>query len=517
MRTIIKYLTIAVLFTISACSPQLPKAPDLSVPPPPVAYGMAKSMSGDDYNALSNEQKYVVANKLMGTLYKGVPVNEFFDFSSGLLPLKLKKEEGFLANMQAKLSTPLDSKEKTDALTRLEDKNKETAKYSFDEREKPIQYPLAMLFEFPPSQDFFNRWVAYKLANSILFSPALEEDSANFSDIQGINYRLIKMMDEKKGIRDIVYTHLISQENWRRYRSPEDNVRAMIEVFLGIFDRDQDVPKGAIACQNWHLTDGNDQFQLVIGFNENAKVQTVLDTGVINCYDFYRVVSQHSLLIPRITTVLVGSFFMGFSDDKNTAIINAIVAANPQTFQDIFLMMLFSKEYLMNVERPKEFEETFFNIAARIYWSPARRSFPDFANPYENTFPTMKNMGQAPLTYKLGRFPEIPQDAVAFGYYHKAVREQLLLDQKRDPFNAGDAGWKSDFTDPTKVPLVGDDYINYLFLSVISRQATAEELSVLKKLIVDQKFQDNRDAKALIVLDYLSRLTETYNFKKVVQ
>jgi len=506
MQTINKYLPIVILFCIGACNPQIPQSQATPISARPTASGPAVPLSDIDYNALSNEQKYIVANKLMGTLYKGVPVNDFFDLGQGLLPLKLKKNEDFLSTSQRGLSQPLEKTVKADHLMLIEEKSK------FNTERKPIEYPLAMLFEFPLSQDFFNRWVAYKLANTILFSPALENDSVDYTDVQDINYRLITMMDAKKSIRDIVYEHIISQENWRRFRSPEDNVREMIEVFLGLFDRDKDVAKGAIACQNWYLTDANQKFQLTIGFNENGTMQEVLDTGIINCYDFYRVLSQHPLLIPRITTVLVNSFFMGFPAEKNTAIVNAIVAANPVTFQDIFLMMLFSKEYLLNVERPKEFEETFFNIASRIYWVPRQSFFSDFANPSSQIFPTMKNMGQAPLTYKLGRFPEIPQDAIGFGFYHKAVREQLLIDRKTDSFNPNDSGWRSNFIDNR---LVGDDFIHYLFLSVVSRQATEDELGVLNSLIADQKFQDKKTEKAMIVLDYSSRLTEIYNFKAV--
>jgi hypothetical protein len=507
MQTKNNYIAILILVCLGACDPQIPKAPDAFVPTTPTAYGTAKSLSNEEYNVLSSEQKYVVANKLMGTLYKGVPANDFFDLSTGLLPLKLKKDDNFLSGVQRSLSQPLTKSVRADSLLRIEER------YTFNTRSKPMEYPLAMLFEFPISQDFLNRWVAYKLANTILFSPALENDSVDFPDIQDINYRLVKMMDEKKGIREIVYEHVVSQENWRRFRSPEDNVREMIEVFLGLFDRDADVPRGATACKNWYLTDGNQGYQLIIGFNENSEIQSVLDTGVINCHDFYRVLSNHPLLIPRITTVLVNTFFMGFPVDKNTAIVNAIVAANPKTFQDIFLMMLFSKEYLLNVERPKEFEETFFNVAARVYWEPYTRFFSNFADTNgESLFPTMKNMGQAPLTYKLGRFPEIPQDAVAFGFYHKAVREQLLIDRKTDPFNVNDGGWKTNFID---VRLVDNDFINYLFLSVVGRQAKAEELTVLNGLIKDRKFEDKKSEKAMIVLDYLSRLTETYNFKAV--
>lgn len=91
---------------------------------------------------------------------------------------------------------------------------------------------------------------------------------------------------------------MISQENWRRFRSPEDNTREMIEIFLGLFDQDAEVPKASIACKNWSLTDDEQGYQLVIGFDENTEPQEVLGAAILSCYDFYQAVAQHPLLIP---------------------------------------------------------------------------------------------------------------------------------------------------------------------------------------------------------------------------
>lgn len=121
-------------------------------------------------------------------------------------------------------------------------------------------------------------------------------------------------------------------------------------------------------------------------------------------------------------------------------------------------------------------------------------------------------MGQASHTYKLGRFPEVPLDSLSFSYYHKGVRERLLIDRKTDAFNAADGGWKKEFTDAA---LQGDDFIHYLFLSVVSRKATADELLALNDVIVRRRYQTNKEGQAMIVFDYLSRLAELYTFLAV--
>ncbi len=502
MNPIRGILICVLLLWSSGCTPEVPQSSQKNESANIRASGAAAKLSESEYNALSNEQKYAVVNKLMGTVYKGVPVADFFNIEGGLANPALKSEANFIEETEAALSRPLEDKEVY--LARIEEK------YFFDEVRKPMEYPLAMLFEFPVSRDYFHRWIAYRLANSILFSPALENDSVDYTDIQDIQFRLVKMMDEGKTIREIVYEQMISQENWRRFRSPEDNTREMIEIFLGLFNQDAEVPKASIACKNWSLTDDEQGYQLVIGFDENTEPQEVLGATILSCYDFYRVVSEHPLLIPRIASVVVDGFFVGYPAEQKTALVNAIVAAGPTTFDHLFFIILFSREYLLNAERPKDFEETFFSTAGKIQWVAYERFFNDLNSPFGGaSFPTLRNMGQASLTYKLGRFPEVPLDSLSFSYYHKAVRERLLIDRKTDAFNPADGGWQKEFT---QVALQGDDFIHYLFLSVVSRKATADERLVLNDAIVKRRYQTNKEGQAMIVFDYLSRLAELYTF-----
>ncbi|MGD9261293.1 MAG: hypothetical protein PVG44_12665, partial [Desulfobacterales bacterium] len=104
---------------------------------------------------------------------------------------------------------------------------------------------------------------------------------------------------------------------------------------------------------------------------------------------------------------------------------------------------------------------------------------------------------------------EIPLDTLSFSYYHKAVREKLLIDKKGDEFNDDDGGWQAEFIE---VDVDGDAFINYLFLSVVSRYAVQEELDELNAIIASRGYdKEGKDLnKAMIVLDYLSRLSELY-------
>ena len=458
-------------------------------------------LTADAYRAMPVLDQYEVVNKLLGALYKGAAAADFFDFTNGLEPLVIKSGAMDIFDVRAALKQPLNDKGAEFDL--IDDK------YNFQEQAQPIQYPLAMLYEFPLSRDFFAAWMAYKLANTILFSPALELETCDYTDLHRVLQRLVSMIEDGASIREVVYKHMISQENWRRFRSPEDNTREMMEIFLGRF-KDEEVPLASLACKNWSLTDDRDHYQLVIGYDENTESQAILDTTVTNCTDVYMAIAQHADLIPRITAILVENLLTGSPSDVQQQIVDTIVSENPQVFEDIFIPILFSRAFLIETERPAQLEERFFNIAHRIHWWANANFFIDINHAWSSsTYPSLKNMKQAALTYKLGRPAEVPLDTMSFSYFHKAIRERLLLDQRRDAFNENDGGWQEEFI---QVDLVNDDFIKYLFLGVISRLPSEFELTTLRQIIEDRGYTKETQSvhRAMIVMDYLSRLSETY-------
>jgi hypothetical protein len=406
-----------------------------------------------------------------------------------------------IAGIEAQLSQPL--KDLDSYLNEIDEK------YYFDSGREPLQYPLAMLFELPLSRDYYEIWISYKLMNTILFSPALELETMDHTDIQKIFSRLIYMISEDYSIGDIVYEHMITQENWRRFRSPEDNTREMMEIFLKRF-KDEEVPLASTVCKNWSLTDDSDGYQLVIGFDRNTEPLTLLDTTVVDCYDFYRAVAEHPSLVPTVTARVVDVFFAGYTNEQKAKFIEGVVSTNPVTFKQLFSTIIFSKQYLVHNERPLEFEEAFFNIAHRINWY-AWSNFFKYINSQHKSSSTanMYQMNQAAMTYKLGKPREVPLDTLSFSYYHKSIREQLFLDRKTDPFNINDGGWQAEFID---VIMEQDDFIDYLFLSILSRTAYQNELDELNAVIAERYYDrpEKKMEQAMIVLDYLSRLSELY-------
>jgi len=180
--------------------------------------------------------------------------------------------------------------------------------------------------------------------------------------------------------------------------------------------------------------------------------------------------------------------------------------------------ILFSKEFLLFTTQTKRTEENIFGVAARIQWQPAPAFFDELTNigylspPYVS----LMRMSQAPFNYKLGRSPKAPTDTLNFSLHHKLMRERVLLNQK---IGVGDTeGWADSFiSDPSVSALSNEDFIHYLFLSVITRKATATELTELTKVITKLGYLTNKPAqKARVVLDYLSRLPELYALQAVI-
>ncbi len=437
----IKHLLVSILpLVLSACNPGQPSDGAASGDEKSVK-GYASALSNSEYDNLSALQKYQVTNKLLSTLYKGISIDEFFDVSQGMENLKLKQSSNFLRDIRVKLATDLDVETKTqkdliikgdpDALDITGAPQPIEPKYRFDSA-RPKQMPLARIYEYPPSRDGFSQWMALHLTNTILFSPAEEIDSADVTDVQNLFRRLDLSIMSGNSVRSIIASHQRSVENWRRFRSPEDNTREMIEIYLGLFDRDEDVPRASQACKDLYLTDEAAGYKLAFTDYPNTEPQLVLDVYVTNCNDFYDVVAAHPLVIPRVTSVLIDYFFANRSSEDRTKLVESIAKSDPQTFEDIFTAILFSREYLLNTERPKSFEENFLNTAAKVNWDAHKDIFYSMTTGRGSLRRTeLAEMGWPTMSLKLGRLAGIPLDSLSFANYHKALRESLLLDKYR--------------------------------------------------------------------------------------
>jgi hypothetical protein len=481
--------------------------------------GGPTGLSDQDLAALPAETQYAVANRLLGALYTGVAPADFFDLSAGFATPTVSAGRTFLARARTALGQPLaDRQPVVDHLAQTYDMD------TWPPGAEAVIYPMALLWELTRpeaptgtdataghlSKDAFDLWMAYTLATTILFAPATELDSVDNQDAQKVLYRLNRGIAEDQPIDRIVYDHVTSQENWRRFRSPEDNTREMMEIFLGRFV-DAEVPLAARACRNWQLTSGDEGYQLLKDYGENTTPVDVLDTTVTTCDEFSRKLTQHPRLVPTIAATLVNKFFAGATADERSRLARAFAGAGPTTFRQLFTAILFSREFLLQSSRTLSLEESYFNLARRLGWTPGRATFNDLASPADWRSKTVFQMRQAPLSYKLGR-REIPLDSLSFATYHKVVRENLLVD-RRGSTGEWETGWDPRLYTETG-SIQGDDFTQFLFVTVLGRRAQGDELSTLGSILAAKGWADEttdkRRLKTILILDYLSRLAEPY-------
>lgn len=547
---------------LQACDPGLPSDSATGDFSPS---GYAEPLTAAEYDSLSPAEKYQVSSKLMGTMYKGMPVEEFFDLSSGLSDPQVDSDsENHIQGVRNAINQNLSNQQVQDvqvSINGLDENNNpdpERAKYVFSDSQRPKEEPLALIYEYPLSRDSFIAWMAHFLANTIMFSPAEEMESTNLQDVQNTYKRLITGLTQGHSVRQIIRSHLPSVQRWRVARTPENTGIEGFELYLGLFETKEDSVRVGTACKDLYLTDEDDGYELASTNFGNTEPQIILqedtdndgtpDSGgffITTCDDFYNVLSGHPLVMPRACEVIANYLLAERSLEDRLALCESIVNSGAVTFEDIFKGILFSREYLLNTERPKGFEEAFIPALDMLKWHPQRaggetgqRIWSNMAS-REGSSLFMRNMGWDTMTLKIGRTPDVPLDALSFAGYHKAIREDLLIRDhsftggfitvdEEDVFVEGllytvDTEMNT-IVKPEIAALTPTDYLHFLFLSVLQRLAGDTEVTELLALLENTgnlqtgftggPVIQGHSQVARIVFDYASRLPEFYYFKQ---
>lgn len=488
-------------------------------------------LSNADFNALNEKEKLVVADKLLSSM--------FFAFTPPLLEEKILSGT-FISAIKSGLDAQVQD------IASLEETILIDEQFRQDRDESREISNILARFYLMDSLDsyYYNNWIAYMLTQTIMFSPANELESTSVPNIARVYNRIVTLLDEEATMRYITYMHMISEDNWRRFRSPEDNGREMLEIFTLDAD-DANVPLAGKALQNWRLDrDGN---TLVIGLNENTEPVRLFGTQVTNGDDFYRELAKSQDYTIGVVKRIVDFMFTSSSDAKKVEVMRAILSSSPESFQDIFTQILFSKEYLLSTSRAKSIEELFFPIAKKTSFKH-----------YRNTFYKMENdlddMHQASMKYKLGKLDRVPLDTLSFATSHSFIRDEILLRRSNNDSqelyeNSNRQGWSDPFIayenfnydETLKDESVSlDALIQYLFNAIVMRDASQEELDMFNAHMfanvngeevfvyyydmfvsdsnATRMFNERESRKGtitLLVLDYLSRLDALYMFKEV--
>ena len=515
---IARYLTLVVAtILLAGCKPSSPQKADGA------EEGVLQhsfTLSQGEFNALSPEDQYMVANKALSTMYRGLPMDEFFDLTQGLDDPVIQ-QTNFLNTLQYKLRKPLSQaqlKASYDEVFGLAD-DPETevvdsipARFTSFDNEHPHQRFMARVQGYPLSKDMFSYWMSYFLANTIMFSPAREMDSTNSQDIARVLGYLQETIEKDTPIRDTVRAWLHNLSRWRVSRSAENHALEMFELYLGLFNDTEEEQRntinGGIACAEWYLTDNGADYQLMKSFDvpDGAGSVKVFDNYISDCDGLYDLVAGHPLLIPRVTEVIVNYFLDGSTTAEKQGLIQDIVNTSPTTFEDVFMGIIFSKEFLLNSQRPKTFEENAFNFLGAMHWSPRANAWPMRRDVFRWVLDStsnggayaVHNMGWAAMDAKIGRTPFLPMDALSFATYHKGIREYVLMNQRsydgrnfpeavsfteaeepRDPpFAIKDGAFYIAGTEnlkPELETLTAEEFIDFVFLVSLGRRASDSE------------------------------------------
>jgi len=492
-----------------------------------------KQLDDSAFNALNASQQLQIANKLLSTLFYGIPLKE----------LQEKIDTGsFIDEIRNGLNEDIIDKE------RLEDYILDEEYFHQGDYNEQVAIDILSRFYAMEHLDsyFLKNWVAYILTQTIMFSPAYELESAHTPNIARVYNRLVTMLEVDSGMRYITYVHMMSEDNWRRFRSPEDNGREMLEIYTLDMD-DSHVPIAGKALKNWKLDTESDT--LVVSLNQNRESLKLFGTTIVNGDDFYRELAKSSAFTKGVTTRLVSFFFPNVSENKKIKIINSIIKSKPETWQDILLQIVFSEEYLLNTTRTKSAEELFYSMAKKIDFNHNQNTFYNFKN-------ALEEMHQASMKYKLGKLKRVPIDTLSFANYHKYFRERMFMRHSNpDPEityeDWGRQGWSNSFIDDDNYNINEENgigtlksFISYLFNATISRKPSKEELSLFTTHMVRNKSErnttkvldyafnlivtddenatyqelrreDHKETITRMVLDYISRLAETYMLGKV--
>jgi len=435
---------------LAACQPASPEQGSAANSRQALTHNFTLDQS--EFDALEASQQYMVANKALSAMFRGLPLDEYFDLTQGL-DNPVVQQDDYMARLQTRLRTPLSQDQLTAANIDIfgRDDNPVTevdesvpARFISLDSEHPHQIYMARMQAYPLSRDQLVTWMSYFLANTIMFSPAREMDSTNSQDIARVLGYLEQSMMSGNSIRDTVRGWMHNLSRWRVSRSPENHALEMFELYLGIFndtpEEQQNTINGGIACDSWYLTDNNADYQLLKDLTKSGSGQTVKVMGeyISSCEELYDLVAGHPLLIPRVVEVIVNYILDGASGSTKSALIRNIVSSSPKTFDDVFLAIIFSKAFLLHNERPKTFEENAFGFLGAMHYTPrsessflSRRVLDYMLDSTGNSAPTaVHRMGLAAMDYKIGRLPFLPMDVLSFATYHKGIRESVLMNNR---------------------------------------------------------------------------------------
>jgi hypothetical protein len=450
----------------------------------------SRAFSDEDFKQLSKSNQYRAIDKILSAFFIGFPKTQLEAIIAMDRPIT------YIRNMLLKK-----------VVGNFETAEKEVQRYNYSWNRKTPEKAIARLFALKPSKEYLNFWTAYMLVNSKFYSASMELSTVNMSTGANLIRELYEQLDSGYTMDSMVYNYLLSEEYWRRFRSPEDNTRESLELMIGVFD-DSLVPLAAQSCKDFSYNE-RDQ-NLEISFDYNTEILNISGKEVIRCKDFYReVITNSPLLKDWFILHWLDYYLPNLTAEERDGFMNDLYEVGATNYQDIFLNIIFSDDFIKSSERFKSFEELYLTIAKKTNFYAGSSTFVNWIREAHDS-------NQPPMFYKLGRPVENPSDTLSFAQLTKTIREVMFLDQKNNMFSDWDAGWGSELITALDFS-TSETLIKDLILFLTGREAKTDEVEKLSAVLLnfDLKSNDHKGKAVMVVLDYISRLSELYISQKV--
>lgn len=448
-------------------------------------------ISDTDLNNMSINQKKAAVEKILTSLYIGYTKEEME---------KLLKGDNTISTILNLLG-----QSKPSNLQKIES---ELELYHYHWRYQVSARSLGRMMLLPISKEYIDMWTAYQLVNSKFFSGSLELNTVEDGTAVNLIQTLYKDIASDTPISTMLYNYLDSEEHWRRFRSPEDNTREVLELQMDLFD-DSLVPLASLACQNYSYNE--DEKNLIIDFNYNYLSIPMFGETIYSCDEFYSAVSKQSEVKTTFISYFVDQYFPLETDEEKTKIIEDIEGLGLTTYKSILFAIIFSDKFVMDSVKVKSIEELYLSNAKKLGFIPSISSFKSFVS-------IAHDAGQSIMYHKLGRGSDIPTDILSYSTLSKEFKESIMTDIKHNMLNEWDAGWTSDFLESLDFN-TKEEMINSLFIHMISRNGDSDEIETFISIFSDYKLSSDyhRSIMVQILLDYISRLPQTYITTKITQ
>lgn len=237
-------------------------------------------------------------------------------------------------------------------------------------------------------KEYFDNWITYQLANTFSLAVGSELSTVSNSIVLTHVSEIRNAVSKDQSIKSFMLSYFLSEMFWARFRSPEDNGREVLEVYLGKFQDDL-VPKAAKILQNYAFIENTGSLQK--GLNENTEPQFIDGQWLTTPTELYQYVVNHPDFLPHVYAHVVTQLY-GAADVE---VIASLKRQNIDSFRELYKQALLHPN-MEKIQRPKYPEEILLPVIQTGQYVLRRDGFSTFLD-------LMDQVGSKPMLSKLER------------------------------------------------------------------------------------------------------------------